>query len=734
MSDDHSASALVTRHTELFGKSIIEALIPNPIDGLKYVHRRILTIGYNDARFQTNHFVKCMTLVSATMELHPHGDSSIYRSIVRMAQSFEYNPAMIVIEGNFGSYSTPNPADARYPSLKITEFTKDVFYAGVNYRALPKQLDELQTAFELSYFVPTIPTALLYANSTIGFGFGSETVPHNLADVCDLVVAYTQHQTTHPVTAFDYTKHAEKFLPDFPTFSTLTNHHELITAYRHGAFNTVIRSDGEVRLTADAIYIHTLPYGIEFETLKESIEALLIGPEKGSFFDRSILSVNDLFPDKTRDAAVVNLYGNICVKIKRGINVFEVWEQLRRKIKFSATYSPNLNYNEAGYATAISPPNLLALWYEIRYNILVASKKMQLTTMTQRLREVEALLIICDHVDQVITILRTNTRKDGVEHLQKEFDLSQVQAEYIAAARLDSLALDSKEVLASRRDGINNELTKLRASFIAIPDEIAAAAIALKKKYPTPRRTKLPAYIGYVKIGGGCIQIDTVDEIPQILADFPKGELEIHIYHGSRHLFKVSEGNKLETGAIPKITTGDIYGLKSNEVVTVNINEGTACVVKGFIPGLREAGYFYTTPLSKAISRNGEIRTIDVTQEFPIRKSISRGAATKVVYIYPDPKIEHYVLALNTDTPNTIVIQRVKTDRTKITMNPVGEVLLVHSVDPHCFLNIPSRFLNRSSTRVVEFKDLEALLAGKHQAFINLTSADAKQNKLIRQL
>jgi hypothetical protein len=342
-------------------------------------------------------------------------------------------------------------------------------------------------------------------------------------------------------------------------------------------------------------------------------------------------------------------------------------------------------------------------------------------------------------MDAVVTLLRNNNEETSVQLLQAQYGLTPFQANYVVDAALRILTTSSRATLEKSKTDLEKSLRDLRESFGKIPDEMAAEALAIKKKYPTPRRTKIQNYVGYVRIGGGCIQFDNVDEIPSIIESFPKETLEIYIYNGPFQ-YRVTESGKLETGSIPKITMGDIYGInvdlhttpKSDKVITVNIVDGVACSVKGFVPGLRKEGYFYTTPISKVIRRNGVIDTVVVVNEISPRKNICRGSMTDVIYLYPDPKEVHYVLALNTTTPNIIAIQRVSPEKAKIAMNPSGTVLLVHSIGSHFFLNIPQAYLSRNTTRVVEFLDLKALLNGNDHARIDIATMEAKKNKLIR--
>lgn len=718
MSDAHSASNLVVRHSLLYGRAIIEAQMPNYIDGFKRVYRRVLIT----VRDKGNIKVSSQKLLGESSELHPHGDS-IYYSAARLGQIFEYNPPLLVFDSSCGTYAVPKPAAPRYTSFYVADFTKDVFFNGIDYKALPKQLDELLVNYEPIYLVPAIPTALVYANNSVGYAFSSYTIPHHLADVCDLVVAFAQHKKADALRAFDYAKHAEKFLPDFPTIGTLTHTEELLAAYRQGDFSHRIQVDGEASITADTICIKSLPYGVPFDTLEARIQELI--HEKGSWFDRNISGVMDL--SNAHDIGAVE------VRLKRGVNVFEAWEQLRRKIRFSDAVTPILNYNDDGYVVNYIPPTILSLWYEARVNILISSKKMIMARLTDQIRRVEAQLIIVDSIAVVIAIIQgSNTTADSVRVLQERFNLTEYQAECLTDTPIGMLSKTSLVELTDRRARLGEDLAQLQASFAQIPDEIAKTALAIKKKYPTARRTKIPAYIGYVRVGDGCIQIGDTKEILEIIDNFPKAEIEIYIYDGP-HLYKVSDGGKLQTGsAIPKITTGDIYGLRTNQVMTVNITNGSACCVRGFVPGTRAEGYFYTTPISRVITRRGEIRLITITDEITLRKTISSGAMTNILYVYPDPKSEHYVFALNSTTPNVIAIQRVSAERSKIAINPEGDVHLVHSTRKHTFLNIPARFLNRNVTRVVEFIDIPKLLDTRDQLRLDLNAASTKTNTHIR--
>ena len=717
-----SASQVVENHSRKYGEEIIRSKFPSAIDGLTLVHRRILWAIRNDYSKE----LKSATIVANTMDYHPHGDMSIYNTMVRMSRPYEFCPVLIESLGDNGNYSGDRGAHLRYTKNKMSEFAYDIFFRGIDQNALYKTLMEDMSGTEPLNFVPSIPTALLYGTKAIGFGFGSHTNPLNLSSLCDLVIAFVNHMKQYPERPFDYSKHVDKFIPDFPVRNVITNYSELINQYKQGNFNAKIMMDGTAELSKNMIRIFTLPYGMSFDGTEALIQQKMDKRSKtyDQWYDRSIINTRDAGEDKDS--------GHIVIIFKNNVNIFEAWDNIRKLLSFSGSATPRPNYSDNGFMVTYNPLAILRLWYDQRFNILVSSKKHRLTTLTQDIRIVEAYLVVVKHTDDVIAIVRGNTLKDGIDLLMAKYDLTLFQAEHLCKVPLSILASTSADEQNAKHADLTKKIADLRHSFTIIPDEIAAEVQLIKRKYVTPRITEIPNYIGYVKVGGGCIQFTHTDEVTRILELFPKVETEIHMYDGP-HLYKVLEGGKLDTKYIPKYTTGDIYGLRSNNVVTVNIVDGAACCVKGFIPGLRAEGYYYTTTNSKIIRRNGSIESVDITKEISLRKTICRGANTDICYVYPCVPKEHYVLALNTETPNVLTIQRVTDTKNKIIVSPVGEVSFVHSfVDKDIFINTPERFLNRNSTRVIHILDVVSLLGDKNYITIDINASKWKNNKHIK--
>lgn len=671
--------------------------------------------------------VRSQKLINDIRDLHFHSDQSVYDTLLRMGATFEYNPPLLRFTSNKKSYASDKTPASRYTTLEVSDITVDLFYRGIEVSALRKVLSEDMSTYEPKYFVPALPTTLLYANNTIGFGFTSITLPLAFSNVCDLVTAYAEHYATNPLAPFDYTKYLDKFIPDTPLENTLTNYDELIEAYRQGDFKKKVFLEGSVALFQDRIEVYTVPFMDSFPKAVEVIQSAMI--TKNSWFDRNLLSADSIGNENER--------GNLTITLKRGTNVFEAWEKISRLISFAhgITIFPNYSFN--GYISEVSPVNLLKKWFQQRHDIILSSKKYKLASLMESISQVEALMLACEspeRLDEVLGIIRKHYHKDeGVKALTQQYPLTPNQAYYLYSVKLEVLTGAAMDELKKKHATLQAEVETLQKSFSNIPQEIGETAQQLKKKYGVKRKTKIPKYIGYVSVGDdGCVQFESVDEIPDILQAFPRSTIGIHMYDGS-HLFKVNPEGRLETKYIPKYTRGDIYGIKSDDVYTINIADGAACCVKGFVPGRRSAGFYYTSKMSKAIWRDGTIKTIDVTKEISVRKNIGRGSNSGIIYVYPDTKRDHLVAIFCTDTPNRVTLQRVGADASRLVMNPQGEVKIVHAYSfKDIILNVDPKFLQRNTTRAIHVVDAAAILGNDRQVHIDLNASKWKHSKYLK--
>ncbi len=715
---ENSASDIVEKNLTDYSAEVIKMQFPSAIDGLKKVQLRFLWAG---RKGEFNEETKSQIVIGAIGKLHNYGDVSAYDAVVRMAQSWNVFPPTVRLFGNYGSYSGGNPASARYTSMELTAFARDVFYGGIDLNVLPMLLTP-DGEFEPLYFIPMIPTAMLYDSLAIGFGYQSKTVALNMANICDLVYNYGLHQTRTPYKSFDFVKHVEKFLPDFPNPCVLTNADELIASYKQGMFDKKILLEGHVVLAHDTIIVNSLPDITIFTNAKSIIETAI--RDKTSPYESWI---NGIF----NNAEIVDL-GNLIIELKRGVNVFDVWDELRKLLKFSGTMTPNPNYSTAdGKIIRMSPLSLLYVWFEKRRNVIMSSKRRKLERLQRDLRIIDAQLIVYDFVDEVIEISRSqNTRSDTVQKLCARFNISEFQALALTRLEIGDLSKTSRHDLQTKRHKQADDIATLTESFSKIGEEIANDALRIKKTYSAPRHTVIQKFIGVVYTAGGSIQIESTDEINGITERFPKGDITVMMYDGGNLLHILPDG-KPTRGVVSKYTRGEIYGLpfSGNSGYTVSIKDGAICSVVGVVPGRRSDGYYYTNKTAKALTRKGEILTIDVTKDLPLRKSIGRGNKTDIIYLYPNIKEIHYLVILNDKEPNIVHLQQVQGEAAKITISPIGSLIISHSfTGKNWYLSIPEQYLNRISARVFQIVDAAALLDGARQLRLNLANSTIKRN------
>lgn len=556
---------------------------------------------------------------------------------------------------------------------------------------------------------------------------------------------------TSPLSPFPIRDHVKRLLPDLPIVNTITNQTELLNNYRQGVWDAPVSLEGEAVLTHNSIVIQTVPYGIDFARVEQLIQEAIGDDRKAKkigFFETAVAEVKSPSRkiDNRRSAREIeedSPSGRTIIELKRGIDVFDVWDKVVPLVRFTTTIHPQPNYTDPdGYIVRPDPVTALKLWYAKRVNLIAASKRKRLAVLQDRLNITEARHIIRDHVDEFIAIFReAEDPNAGIRALMQRFDLSWYQASKLAEAPVSTLTNASREELRVRLDRERAEILAFQHSFQKIPEEIIETITMIKRKYALPRSTKMAAYIGYVAIERpsgptGIVQFESVDEISSILANFPKQKVEVHIYDG-KHLMWVHPTRRAVESIIPHYAVGDVYGLpfSGDAGYTVVIRDGAACSVDGVVPGPRNEGYFYVTKQARGITRRGEIRTIDVTKDIKFLKSVGRGNNTDFIYVYPNLTKTHYVLMVNDTEPNVICLQKVDADNARIATSPIGNIELRHSATGvNWYFTVPEQYLNRINVRVFHIVDAEELLSGKTYLRIDVGSTNVKKNRLFRML
>lgn len=721
-----SASGIVREFLTEYNVEIYLQQFPGIIDGLKKIHLRFLYALYLAKLTDTP--MKSARAVAELMDLHPFGDASMYNAIARLAQSWKTNPVLVDFHGNVGRYSGDSPAAMRYTELALSPFAIALFFRGINLTVLPMTRG-IAADREPKYFIPSLPTALLYDNLSIGYGNQSKTVSLHLDNVADLVSAYARHVQKAALFTFDYSAHAEKFLPEFPEHGILTNADDLIKAYRKGDFDATIHLDGIVDITATNIIIRTTPHGTNYSELFIKIQDAIIA--KNSVCDKLIKDVHSL--SSTPDT------GGITITPKQGVHPLYLWSVISSMVRISGTYHPSPNYVlPDGKHLRVNYITLLRQWFSVRRGALLSSKRSELHDLTKQQWIVEAQLVVVDHTDRVLAITRAHDEEEAIVKLSEEFKLTRFQAESLVNQRIRVLSKSSGRALLEKLEEIKRKIQVLHNSFAHVPEEISQTAQKLKKEFSHPRHTRIPNYLGYVRVGQyGIVLYESIPEILQIAEDFPKDTLHVIPFAG-KHKILLSPENKIVKGLLHKYMFGEILSFAHDPCkgyYTLNIEDGTACYVTGVVPTTPGTKCFHVKKTVIGLSRNGSIRTFPITELSHRQKIGSRGASTDLVQAFSPKSFEadYYVAHFNTKEPNTLYLQKIKPGAKKFITSPTGDIdVHINETGSGWFITPPNSCLSRCNARLIEISNADALISGKAMIKLDIASSKLRRNPHIQ--
>src|SRR6188474_1355099 len=472
---------------------IVARALPDVRDGLKPVHRRILYTMGEMGLSATSSFRKCAAIVGEVMgKFHPHGDSSIYDALVRLAQDFSMRYPLVDGQGNFGSVDGDSAAAMRYTEARLTaiaaEMLDDIDKETVdfvdNYDGTQKQPSVLPAK---------LPNLLINGSSGIAVGMATNIPPHHLGEIVDATVALIDDPE---LTSDDLCKHVTG--PDFPTGGTifryekqrnaLTGEWETVDAirqmYAHGRGRVVMRAQvvfEEIRGDRMAIIVTELPYQVNKAALLEKMADLVK--------DKKIDGIADLRDESDRDGM------RIYIEIKRDANPHKVLNNLFKHTPMQLAFNMNMLALVDGQPQTLPLKNVLEHYIDHRKDIVRRRTEFDLGKARARAHILEGLKIALDHLDAVIKTIRESSDVDTARtNLMSRFDLSELQAQAILDMRLARLAaLERKKIedeylsviqlIAELEDILANPQRVLGI----IKDELAE----LKKKYAGERRTRV---------------------------------------------------------------------------------------------------------------------------------------------------------------------------------------------------------------------------------------------------
>ena len=466
---------------------IVSRALPDVRDGLKPVHRRILYAMHEDGITSDKPYRKCANTVGSVLgRYHPHGDSSVYDAMVRMAQDFSMRYPLIDGHGNFGSIDGDGAAAMRYTEARMAKIAEqmltDIEKNTVDF--MPNYDDRLQ---EPTVLPAKIPTLLINGSSGIAVGMATNIPPHNLTEVINAIVKIIDEDQVSDEDLMQIVKG-----PDFPTEGIILGREGIKQAYTTGKGKITVRAEAEIEEMSGGkqrIVVRSLPYQVNKAKLIENIASLAK--------EKRIEGISDLRDESDREHKV-----RVVIELKRDANAQVVLNQLYKNTQMQDTFGVIMLALVNGEPKILTLRQCLDYYIDHRKTVVLRRTQFDLDKALARAHILEGLKIALDNIDEVINIIRSSY-DDAKERLMERFGLSDIQAQAILDMRLKTLSGLQREkieeeyeelmkLIAHLRDILNSE----RLVFEIIKEEL----LEIKDKYGDERKTKIVAAEGEIDV------------------------------------------------------------------------------------------------------------------------------------------------------------------------------------------------------------------------------------------
>lgn len=458
---------------------IVSRALPDVRDGMKPVHRRVL-YGMLDLGVMSNRaYKKSARIVGEVLgKYHPHGDSSVYDTMVRMAQEWSLRYPLVDGQGNFGSVDGDSPAAMRYTEARLKKIAEEML-ADIEKDTVDFKLNFDDTLQEPTVLPAKIPNLLVNGASGIAVGMATNMAPHNLTEVLDAVIAYIDNREITIEEMMKYVK-----APDFPTGGIIYGYNGVKEAFLTGRGRVMMRAKAIIE-TADngreRIIVTEIPYQTnKAEMIKKTAE--LINEKK-------LEGISDIRDESDRDGM------RIVYEIKRDAQANVVLNNLYKYTGLQSSFSVNNIALVGGRPMMLNLKDLIHHYLEHRHEVLIRKTRYDLAEAEKRAHILEGLLIALDHLDEVIALIRKSQTPDEAKTgLMETFALSEIQSKAILEMRLQRLTGLERDKIRDEynelmklidyyKDVLSNE--KLRMEILK--DEM----IEMRSKYGDARRTEI---------------------------------------------------------------------------------------------------------------------------------------------------------------------------------------------------------------------------------------------------
>ena len=464
---------------------IVERALPDVRDGLKPVHRRILYSMMEQGNTSDKGYRKSARTVGDVMgKYHPHGDSSIYGSLVRMAQDWAMRYTLIDGQGNFGSVDGDSPAAMRYTEARLRkigeDMMQDIYKETVDFQENYDGKDE-----EPRVLSTRIPNLLVNGATGIAVGMATNMPTHNLREVIDACVAYIDNPELTTEELMQYVK-----APDFPTGGYIYGMAGVKEAYETGRGRVVMRAKTEIETDAnhDKIIVTEIPYGVN--------KAELIKYIAGLVSDKKIDGISNVNDESDKDGM------RIVVDVKRDANASVVLNKLFKMTQLQTAFSVNSvalvpcgEHNDKLRPMVLSLRDCIKYFVQHRHEVVIRRTKYDLRKAEERAHILRGLIIASDNIDEVIRIIKAaHTPADAITGLMERFTLTEVQARAIVEMRLRQLTGLQQEQLRAEYDDIMKLIAHLKE--ILVNDDLCKQVmkdelVEVAEKYGDDRKSEI---------------------------------------------------------------------------------------------------------------------------------------------------------------------------------------------------------------------------------------------------
>lgn len=463
---------------------IVSRALPDVRDGMKPVHRRVL-YAMNDMGNVFNQPTRksAKPVGEVLANYHPHGDSSVYDALVRLAQPWNIRYPLVDGQGNFGSIDGDSPAAMRYTEARMTEI------AGELLRDIDKETVDFQSNFDDTRMEPTVlptrfPNLLINGASGIAVGMATNMAPHNLGESIDACIAYIDANGEISIDELmQYIK-----APDFPTGGIIYGYEGVAESYRTGRGRIVLRARTEIEQTpkgGERIIVTEIPYQVN--------KAEMVGRIAEMVNNKRLEGISNISDESSGKGGM-----RVVIDIKRDANANVVLNHLFKKTALQSNFNTNNIALVNGKPELLNLYRLIELFVKHREEVVERRTRFDLRKAHEREHILEGLLIAVDNIDETIAIIRSSANtQEAMERLEARFSLSELQARAIVDMRLRALTGLERDKLKSEFEELEATIAKLE---LILNDRneltrvVKEELIEVKEKYSDARRTEIVRY------------------------------------------------------------------------------------------------------------------------------------------------------------------------------------------------------------------------------------------------